>query len=856
MITETRRKSIRSSKPDTVLQLTSNMDSSFTVREYGPTSTDSNCSPSPRREHYPVKREPHSPVADLLPGSEIEPTVEMVHGWQHPAELEYITPGDWSASKIILHLISNSFSIPPRTPGKSGNSVFTVTSVDGQTTILPIGYRVPLMFLARFQWLSLKVVLSAASRETEWSEYKFSILHVCRLCSALLSSAQEYVSVPHDGEIFMVMDRKWRCPTFDRALARFRLKWFLSNPTQVEEFWKTFKEEEYEKDVLKFDWRRWALKGYKGFQLTENEVTDGISAENSMRGLKQKDGEWYWKTDDDPVLGGIDAWSLRHSASKGPTPLPSLPTAQPAAILPQSPLIAPFQDNASSEKPPAIVAEHHNHHFANPAMTASSSSLVSSQPNGPIVDTTPQEIVSYHSHSMPPQQPESLPPFSSNAANDLASHLNGNDSHAVAPKTSTSRPTLPRLKTIPQKRPGSPLQYPTTRIPSVRSGSTSLSLAPQESENVNHGSSVEEGVESGSVLPNLEHPPRSRRSLPIPKGRGKHVSSMVSTGSTVQHPSTCTTRRPYVLLSSIQTQPISEITSSIPPAPSAASSDIRPHQSLFTPSPSPAPTSTEDALSSATISRFVEDQIRDIVHSEIRAAIQTSLNSFKKDILGANQREVRDGVRIVVAAMREEFVADTEKHYRDLRTLLTQLRDQNGQTSQRIQSVRKALRVIAMAHTVPTGSSSGSVSTSVPESNRRTKSLPPTLKRIETSPSVFHPLQHLLGEPDPFVEDDCLDDDDWEGGDYDVDYPGPRPNLHLELRGGDRLEDANGFYMDVDSEKDLSAHVQASSLVGAVEANSLHAQPSFAGPTYPTPSSDTTFRSPTDIQTSCTNYHS
>ncbi|KAF5345736.1 hypothetical protein D9757_013308 [Collybiopsis confluens] len=280
-----RKISRRTSKLTNGDRVPSDMDS-LPSGERDQTPTRLNCSPSPRRESYPVKRE-----------SEPELKVEVEYGWKHPAELEYITPDDWSTSKIILHLISHSFSIPPRALPKSGTSIFVVTSSNGQKIMLPIGYRVPLMFLAKFQWNSLKVVLTAASRGTEWLEFK------------------EYDLVTNDG-ISKGMDRKWRCPTFDRALARFRLKWFLSNPAQVQEFWEIHQEGEYKKDALKFDWRRWALKGHKGFDLTDHEVTNGISAEEFMRGLKSKGGEWFWETEQDHVSGGIDAWNLRLSSGK------------------------------------------------------------------------------------------------------------------------------------------------------------------------------------------------------------------------------------------------------------------------------------------------------------------------------------------------------------------------------------------------------------------------------------------------------------------------------------------------------------------------------------------------------------
>ncbi|KDR77938.1 hypothetical protein GALMADRAFT_1294563 [Galerina marginata CBS 339.88] len=46
------------------------------------------------------------------------------------------------------------------------------------------------------------------------------------------------------------------------------------------------------------DWARWALKGHKGFILTKEEVQNGITAQEYMRGLgRRADGVWVWGTE-------------------------------------------------------------------------------------------------------------------------------------------------------------------------------------------------------------------------------------------------------------------------------------------------------------------------------------------------------------------------------------------------------------------------------------------------------------------------------------------------------------------------------------------------------------------------------
>ncbi|GAW07023.1 peroxiredoxin q [Lentinula edodes] len=298
-------------------------------------------SPSPQPQSI-VKIEPSTPppILQFLHSPDVEPEPLPSYGWKHPAELQYFTPEDWLPTKLIFYLIANAFSVPPRASVR-GTPFFLLTRMNGETVTLPVGYRIPLLFLARFQWLSLKLVLTASSRETEWNEYKFSILHVSRLCTALLDAAQEYVRVSSEEGISKGMDRKWRCATFDRALARYRLKWFISGPEQVEEFYHTVGEDEYSKDAVKFDWRRWAIKGHRGFTLTDDEITIGITAEQFLVGLKQKNVDWYWDTEDHPILNGIDAWSLRalaSSVSPSASELPSTYSQTPPGSKPVEPV--------------------------------------------------------------------------------------------------------------------------------------------------------------------------------------------------------------------------------------------------------------------------------------------------------------------------------------------------------------------------------------------------------------------------------------------------------------------------------------------------------------------------------------
>lgn len=187
--------------------------------------------------------------------------------WRHPDELDYFRPYDWSEDKIISQLRSMVFTVPPPVTGKQ--SFIEITLYDDgdfnkpRPIKVPRGYRVPLMFVAKFQWASLKLVLTSGQREKEWSDYKFDILHLSRLCQRFFSEAltackhgtieippmkSRAAEVQSESE---AMTRKWRCPTFDRALARYNKNWLISREEFLRDFYIEFEDEEYVKDVLK-----------------------------------------------------------------------------------------------------------------------------------------------------------------------------------------------------------------------------------------------------------------------------------------------------------------------------------------------------------------------------------------------------------------------------------------------------------------------------------------------------------------------------------------------------------------------------------------------------------------------------
>ncbi|KAK1222736.1 hypothetical protein PQX77_014409 [Marasmius sp. AFHP31] len=293
------------------------------------------------------------------------------YGWNHPSELEYLTPSDWSHTQIIHHLLAYSFDLPPKKP-HGGHPFVEVTSIDGSKTVLPSGYRIPLMFLQKYLWFTLQSILADSNsdemREERWDRYKFPLLHISRLCKTLLRRAQESLGgfdVDLDsGKTRKIpkqegVDRMWRCDTFDRALVRYRMKCFITEKDkgsvdeQMKEFWEKHREE-YTRDILRYAWKKWVLTGYGGLSLTDGEIENGMSAKNLINGLMEKSGRWYWATES-AHASSIDAWTLRMLASKSSRCVtPSPPARVDSTLTPPSPLKLA---KATTQKRPGCVLE-------------------------------------------------------------------------------------------------------------------------------------------------------------------------------------------------------------------------------------------------------------------------------------------------------------------------------------------------------------------------------------------------------------------------------------------------------------------------------------------------------------------
>jgi len=150
---------------------------------------------------------------------------------------------EWSDDELLSYLCSNAFTIPPRDYNPSAPFVY-VRSEDGVTTTLPHGYRLPLMFIAKYQWETTTRTLSLHNRQ-RWDAVRDEIFHLSRLCHVLLSKARAKAESN-------VMEKGWRCVMFDRVLTRFYKGWPVSSPPKLESFLSHFSLKEYERDILKY----------------------------------------------------------------------------------------------------------------------------------------------------------------------------------------------------------------------------------------------------------------------------------------------------------------------------------------------------------------------------------------------------------------------------------------------------------------------------------------------------------------------------------------------------------------------------------------------------------------------------
>jgi hypothetical protein len=192
---------------------------------------------------YAISSSPSTHPYDIMNPTTPIPPRNM---WRHDGELDYISPHDYTAYKwtdmaILGYMVDNAFTIPSRNVDSKQTWVeVTATSRKGVVTrtVVPRGYRIPLLWLGKVQWDCMKLLLT--SGREYWDNLKWDVFHIARLSAEFLRTARGQLK----------MKRQFRDPMFDRAMSRFFNGWMGSRVEFVWDFYREFRDEEYEDDML------------------------------------------------------------------------------------------------------------------------------------------------------------------------------------------------------------------------------------------------------------------------------------------------------------------------------------------------------------------------------------------------------------------------------------------------------------------------------------------------------------------------------------------------------------------------------------------------------------------------------
>ncbi|KAF9016909.1 hypothetical protein BDP27DRAFT_230700 [Rhodocollybia butyracea] len=292
-------------------------------------------------------------------------------GWRHPAELIYSSGRYWTDKKFFHYCIANALTISPSSL-TSPDLLFV--SDDKKAIVMNEKYRIPLMFVSRWQWNKLKSLMTApeGERQLRWQAEKFEVLHIARVWKILTDEGPTKEALENTGyangkEERICQIKKWRCHTLDRILNRFRMGCFSSEDERVEKFWGEYGETEYVKDVTEFDWERWISEPRDGVTMTLPEFSSGISAEQLMQGLVVNNEFWMWETPENPIPNAMPAWSMRPIAhdlfyrgkAQSSKPSPSTAKSGSKSISPSARRLdtqTPPRARRAQHPPPSISA--------------------------------------------------------------------------------------------------------------------------------------------------------------------------------------------------------------------------------------------------------------------------------------------------------------------------------------------------------------------------------------------------------------------------------------------------------------------------------------------------------------------
>ncbi|KIY69486.1 hypothetical protein CYLTODRAFT_442639 [Cylindrobasidium torrendii FP15055 ss-10] len=283
--------------------------------------------------------------------SSLSPVPEPV-GWEHPDELPLLDASSKTKDEIVEELLAGRVSIPGR-PSSRMVDLVAITSIDGTKTMIPSGYRIPLLFVIEFLWWSMRLVLGAQKdiREEEWRNFRSGIWYVGRLLSFFLEAAREKAKSPES------MDKRWRCPTFDRVLCRYRMGWMLSSREHLEEFHSIHGEEPYKRDMLTFHWKTVATKGQSSLKVPMAHMDEGVDAIEFSKGIVKVDGDWIYE---DPANVALPA------NPEAPAPFEAEPPPPPDEPAPAIPSVAKGKGKEKVDSPVHLETSDENVLIASP----------------------------------------------------------------------------------------------------------------------------------------------------------------------------------------------------------------------------------------------------------------------------------------------------------------------------------------------------------------------------------------------------------------------------------------------------------------------------------------------------------
>ncbi|KAK6997257.1 hypothetical protein R3P38DRAFT_3370346 [Favolaschia claudopus] len=326
---------------------------------------------------YAISSSPSTNPFDPTNPATSAPSIQPFHTWRHHAELDYIGPnhplaGEWTDIRILTFMADNVYSIPSRSADNRQTWVEVKIGPDpaqGKPVTVPRGYRIPLLWLGKVQWDCVKLLLSTGKEQ--WGALKWDVLHIARLASEFLGKAGREVK----------MKRGYRDVMFDRPLCRFNNGWMGSRDEFVWDFYREFRDEEYEDDMLRRRWLQKAVKGIQEFSITEQELQDGISAEDYMRGLEldREMATFRWVVEDapEPAPEAVQEPPTPQETTPAPAPVPTptrqstptpTPTSAPApAPPPQREETLRVEVPPVREKSPLSLSQVANVHSASPS---------------------------------------------------------------------------------------------------------------------------------------------------------------------------------------------------------------------------------------------------------------------------------------------------------------------------------------------------------------------------------------------------------------------------------------------------------------------------------------------------------